>query len=371
MVVGAIAIVGGLLYAKQDSLLYFPEIGGIPRRPSDNPRGYRSPQERRIPFQDVYIECADGVTIHAWLLQYQPAAQQPHNPNHIPTILFFHGNAGNIGLRLPNAEQMIHYLHANILLVEYRGYGHSDSVTPNEAGLRLDAEAAYRWCLQNDQLNHHLLFVFGRSLGGAVAFHLAQYAQDQLQRPLAGLIVENTFTSISDMVDHLMPFLTPIKPLVLKIGWDSSKLVPKLTSCPMMFLAGTDDQIVPHAHMKRLVELASTSNPSNLVRVHIIKGGTHNECWLQGGPTYWSDQRQFLHQAMELAHQLAHAESNISSDSDSVPDGTENALLHQHYRPGDNSVIPTMSTRLVDLAKDAMTHKGVMMNNPSANKKKE
>jgi hypothetical protein len=129
--VGLVAILGGVLYVKQDSLLYFPEIGGIPKRPSQNPKGYRSPGERQIPFKDCNILCSDGVRIHAWLMTYDKNA---------PTIIFFHGNAGNIGLRLPNAIQMRSYLHCNVLLVEYRGYGESDNVPPSEEGLKLDAQ---------------------------------------------------------------------------------------------------------------------------------------------------------------------------------------------------------------------------------------
>jgi hypothetical protein len=131
VVIGLVAVVGGLLYAKQDSLLYFPEIGGIPKKPSDNPKGYRSPGERNIPFKECDIECSDGVHIHAWLMPFDRNA---------PTIIFFHGNAGNIGLRLPNAIQMRSYLECNMLMVEYRGYGESDNVPPTEEGLKLDAE---------------------------------------------------------------------------------------------------------------------------------------------------------------------------------------------------------------------------------------
>jgi pimeloyl-ACP methyl ester carboxylesterase len=119
-------------------------VGGIPRRPRQNPRRYRSPQEHDLPFESHKITCSDGVMIHAWLiLQPQPTTST------VPTILFFHGNAGNIGLRLPNAVQMYQHLKCNILMVEYRGYGDSDSVAPSEAGLKLDAEASLRFALDH------------------------------------------------------------------------------------------------------------------------------------------------------------------------------------------------------------------------------
>lgn len=98
---GVLALAVALLYVKQDSLLYFPEIGEVPRRPSMNPRSYRSPSEYNIPFESHMIQCADGISIHAWLLL------QKDSTDKVPTILFFHGNAGNIGLRLPNAQKNV------------------------------------------------------------------------------------------------------------------------------------------------------------------------------------------------------------------------------------------------------------------------
>ncbi|KAL7425787.1 hypothetical protein ACHAXH_000139, partial [Discostella pseudostelligera] len=152
-----IVIVAIVLYIKQESLLYFPSIGGVPRRPGQNPRRYRSPDEHGIPFETHLIPCADGTVIHSWLL-YHPRTSAKYNDNRPaaadataasttpatrPTIIFFHGNAGNIGLRLPNAIQMYHTLNVHVWLIEYRGYGDSDDVTPNEMGLKMDAEAVW------------------------------------------------------------------------------------------------------------------------------------------------------------------------------------------------------------------------------------
>jgi pimeloyl-ACP methyl ester carboxylesterase len=269
IVVGLVAVLGGLLYVKQDSLLYYPEIGGIPRRPSQNPRRYRSPDEHQVPFEDHMIRCDDGVRIHSWLM-LRPGA----DPNaKKPTIVFFHGNAGNIGLRLPNALQMLQYLDAHVFLVEYRGYGESDDAVVNEAGLNLDAEAALKFIRTRPNVDPNQIFIFGRSLGGSVAFHLAQYAQ-QNNIPIAGLIVENTFMSVAAMVDVLMPYVAPFKNLILRIRWDSGIIVPHLTT-PILYLAGSDDQLVPHEHM---LELYKRSKSSRLLQMHIIQGGSKSIC---------------------------------------------------------------------------------------------
>ena len=87
LVLGLGSVVGVLLYFKQDSMLYFPEIGGIPRRPNSNPRRYRSPAEHQIPFEDNRIECSDGVMIHSWLLLREEG--EPNSTSRVPTIIFF------------------------------------------------------------------------------------------------------------------------------------------------------------------------------------------------------------------------------------------------------------------------------------------
>ncbi|KAI2504481.1 alpha/beta hydrolase [Fragilaria crotonensis] len=365
VVAGLITVAVGFLYVKQDSLLYFPEIGGIPRRPRQNPRRYRSPQEHDLPFESHKIRGSDGVSIHAWLvLQPQPTTTTA------PTLVFFHGNAGNIGLRLPNAVQMYHYLKCNILMVEYRGYGDSDSVTPNEAGLKLDAEAALHFVHDHALLDSSQIFLFGRSLGGAVAFHLAQYSeqQQQLQQyanlEVAGVIVENTFLSISLMVDHLMPLVAHVKGLVLRIGWNSQHIAPTLKT------------------------------PILLARLHVVENGTHNETWMQGGQKYWDRIARFMAQVKALppqppGHAAAAAAvgrtsvssmSDISLGSEFMPaattlTGTSTTRTTVHM--GDASApalstagIPIMPTSLMNMAKEAVCMT-TTTSNMSNNKKKE
>ena len=358
VVAGLAAVVAGLLYAKQDSLLYFPAIGGIPKRPSQNPRRYRSPAEHNIPFETNMITCQDGVDIHSWLLLHPDSRRERR-----PTIVFFHGNAGNIGLRLPNAIQMYRDLGANVLLVEYRGYGDSDDVPPSEPGLKLDSEAALRFISDHPSIDSSRIFIFGRSLGGAVGFHLAQYAE-KTSLQVAGIIVENTFTSISDMVDHLMPYVKLFKPLVLRIGWDSSRIVPNIRA-PTLYLAGSADELVPHEHMRKLYKASNKS--SMLARMHVIPGGTHNETWMQGGREYWDRIRSFFAEA--LAIQAGGGSLRSLNTMEDVPiDGPNNSATSvgmgsdTETRTGS---IPLMPTRLVDMAQS------VVSGTSTASKKKE
>jgi len=242
------------------------------------------------------IKCVDGITIHSWLL-YHP---ENNAQEKLPTIIFFHGNAGNIGLRLPNAIQMYHYLNANILLVEYRGYGDSDDAKPTEAGLKLDAEGVTAYINKKNlpNVDPRRIFVFGRSLGGAVAFHMAEYAQKSQFPLLAGLIVENTFLSISEMVDHLMPYVAPFKLLILRMHWNSGKIASTIR-IPTLFLAGAKDTLVPHSHMLELYNRMKSSKVDNLVRLHVVQDGTHNETWLQGGRSYWKAINRFIEEVFQ------------------------------------------------------------------------
>jgi hypothetical protein len=285
VVVTGVVLVLGLIYAKQDSLLYIPQVEGLPGENELNPPGYRSPAEYNVPFETHMIPTGDGNAIHSWLLLHPRSKQDG-----LPTIVFFHGNAGNIGIRLPNALELYN-LNANVLLVEYRGYGDSSpGVDPSEAGIKSDSTKALEFILNHPSINPQRVFIFGRSLGGAVGFHVAQHAQEN-GIPLAGLIVENTFVSIDRMVDALLPFLSPVKSLLLKNRYDSSKIASQL-KLPILYLAGEEDEIVPHSQMMELYQSSLQSNKH--ATMHVVKGGMHNDSWLRGGKAYWNAIRDFM-----------------------------------------------------------------------------
>ena len=174
---------------------------------------------------------------------------------------------------------------ANILIVGYRGYGHSEGI-PTEEGLKIDSLAILDWALKNNQINKSKIFIFGRSLGGAVALYLATHRKEHIQ----GLILENTFTSISDMVDQIFPYICVLKSLVLRINWNSKELITKLEH-PMLFISGRNDQIVPPIHMDNLFNLAKKSKYTDMFRIEF---GTHNESWLMGGDEYYTRIREFI-----------------------------------------------------------------------------
>ena len=348
----ALASIGvGLLYHHQDKLLYFPTVQGLPKRTKDNPKGYRSPAEHHYEFEDHFIQSPDGVKFHSWLIFPKHHTIKKSDR---PTVIFFHGNAGNIGLRLPNAMQMCDILSVNVLLVEYRGYGNSpgNSVKPSEAGIKRDSESVLHYCLSElkDKIDVTKLFVFGRSLGGAVGFHLALYAEQQ-QMPLKGLMVENTFLSISDMVDQVLPFLTPIKAFVLKLDWNSAKLAPQLKQTSIFYIAGLQDELVPHSHMTTLHSLSQKQQAQHsniVVHWHAVPTGTHNDTFMRGGKAYWDAMRLFMQQALK---------NNFQINSVNVP-----------QTPVDEA-IPIMPGNLFGIAKEALSNGNGNEENGSSKKK--
>ena len=109
----------------------------------------------------------------------------------------FHGNAGNIGHRVPIAKVLEENIGCNVLMLEYRGYGLSTG-TPDEEGIRIDAQTALDYIRHQKETQGGKIIVFGQSLGGAVAIQLV--AKNQEAGDIAGMILENTFTSIREMI---------------------------------------------------------------------------------------------------------------------------------------------------------------------------
>eukprot|EP00667_Euglena_gracilis_P014990 EG_transcript_15556 len=260
----------------QDSLLYFPLLPENATVCVSDPSewGFQSWDELRIVTEDKTV-------LHGYFLKQEKDWTEAF------TILYFHGNAGNIGHRIPLALALHRTAGCNAVMVEYRGYGLSGG-RPSEAGLKQDARAALQHVHSLD-INKKAVVVMGTSLGGAVALHLAATAT----HPVAGVIVENTFTSISAMVDvlwveYVKPNVRPIvyqtltplalycfKPIILHIDWNSLQVVPTI-AIPILFLSGKRDELIPPAQMHRLYVSASRSPRKLFVS---LPAGTHNDTW--------------------------------------------------------------------------------------------
>jgi pimeloyl-ACP methyl ester carboxylesterase len=237
----------------------------------------KTPAIFQLPYADIYvsIESPNGQKerIHGWWI-----------PTHTPsdkTLLYLHGSALNIGANVDHARRF-HNLGFSVFLVSYRGYGLSDGEFPSEAQMYADAEAAWNYLVKQKHINPDRIFIYGHSIGGAIAIDLATRHPDA-----AGLIVEATFTSIFDMARLKYRYrLLPIG-LIVEQRFDSQKKVGHL-KIPALFIHGTKDGLVPPEMSRRLYE--KTSSPKQLT---FIKGGGHNNSAAVGGEEYLRSIRQF------------------------------------------------------------------------------
>ncbi|XP_072175950.1 protein ABHD13-like [Diadema setosum] len=250
-----------VIYNMQDFLLYFP----------DNPKMSTvfvpSAAILDLPYENLSIKTSDWVKLSAVLLK-----QPPERASRSPTILFLHGNAGNLGHRLFNAKLLYTMCQCNVLLLDYRGYGRSEGV-PSESGLYIDAQSTLDYLHTRRDIDPSQIFIFGRSLGGAVAIDVASEKRN-IGR-LKGLLVENTFTCIQEMGSHLFSSAVRWIPLCLvKNKFLSYKKVSSIHTATL-FLSGTADELVPPKMMKDLFMRCKGPKKS----MYCFTGGTHNETW--------------------------------------------------------------------------------------------
>ena len=260
----AVAVVLVVLTALQSRFLYFPSREMV-----------ASPADAGMAYEDVRMTAEDGVTIHGW---WMPAPDAP------ATVLFLHGNAGNVSYWL-DAVRGYRALGWNVLLIDYRGYGLSDGA-PSEHGTYLDAKAAWRHLIETRGIDRSRIVVVGRSLGGGVALGLLQDF-----RP-AGVILEATFTSIPDMVAHVMRF--SLLGALMRIHYPNLERVRGI-DVPVLVVHSPHDDLVPFAHGRALFEAAP--EPKRFLE---IRGG-HNEGFYEASAEYLRGVREFVEQIIPPA----------------------------------------------------------------------
>jgi len=294
------------LYVNQGAMLYHPAPPGLPfKRTSSNPPPYHSPGAAAwgggLSYAVLSLRAADGVRLHGWFVRARappglaPPAAAARFARGAPTLVFYHANAGNLGLRLPNVAVLALQARVNVLIFDYRGYGDSDDAVIDEPGLTADGVAALRAALARADADPARVFLFGRSLGGAVALAALAAAPAADRAAVAGVILENTFTSIADMVDHVLPAIAWLKPLILRIRWDSLAAVPAVAA-PVLFISGDRDALVPQRMMRRLHDAAAAAP---LREFYSVPGGEHNDSFQKGGAEYVLRLLAFMTRALQ------------------------------------------------------------------------
>ena len=273
---------GAALYIMQSKFLYRPSRE-VPY----------TPDELELPFEEVVFKSEDGLDLSGW---YIPAASPVDTKagsikaDNVPTtksaenstftVLFCHGNGGNIMHRLDSIN-IFYKLGVNCFIFDYRGYGGSEG-KPGEAGTYLDAAAAYKWLTEEKKIEPEKIIIFGRSLGGSIAAQLAGKVEAR------ALVVESTFTSYADIGRKFYPYM-PVR-WFAKFSYRTIDYI-KEAHCPVMLIYSRNDEIVPFEFGQELYEAAN--EPKEFVEIF----GSHNDGFLVCGDIYrkaWKKWLKFL-----------------------------------------------------------------------------
>ena len=258
-----LAGIAALLYASACGYMWATQMEQV-FEPS--PVLQTTPERMGMKYQELHIPVGHGAgqgELDAWWVPVTPEA---------PTVLYFHGNYRNIGNNLDHTQRL-HQMGYNVLLADYRGYGRSTGGKPSEAKVYEDAETVWQYLIKQRGANPARTFIYGHSLGGAIAIDLAVHHPEA-----AGLITESTFTTMQAMGEKDYGFL-PIG-LLLTQRFGSLNKVPQL-KLPVLFIHGTWDKKVPVEMGKQLY--AAAPEPKKLL---LIEGGEHNNSGVIGWVEY-------------------------------------------------------------------------------------
>lgn len=254
-IVAAVFIVAYLRYFEHRSL-YFPtrelEI---------------KPDSMGLRYEDIYFNAQDGTRLNAWFI---PAKDSEF------TILFCHGNGGNISHRIDKIT-VLNSLGPDVFIFDYRGYGKSCG-RPSEKGFYRDADAAYNYLVSAKNIRPEKIILYGESLGGAVAIDLAA------RKEVRALITESTLTSTKDVAKAIYPFFPSF---LISSRFDSAEKIKKVT-IPKLIMHSQADEIIPFSQSRRLFELAPEP------KKHLRLIGGHNTCYVDSKALYISGIDRFL-----------------------------------------------------------------------------
>ena len=244
----AVAITAGCatLDAKQREWIF---------QPSDRSWGGAQSTED---MQDVWIEFQSATTGRAERLH---SLWMPQQRAGAPVLLYLHGARWNVAGSSGRIRRM-HELGFSVLAIDYRGFGKSSAGLPSEASSAEDARAAWQWLAA--QYPNRPRYIFGHSLGGAIAIELARQVQDE-----QGTMVEGTFTSIPDVVSTFRWGWLPVSPLITQ-RFESVRKVGEIGS-PLLVVHGSEDRLIQPELGRKLYEAAQ--EPKQFV---LVEGGSHH-----------------------------------------------------------------------------------------------
>ena len=213
-------------YIFQRNLLYHP-----------NENNY-SNDKLTSHLKKIKVRTKDNIELEAWF--------HNKNSNDYKTILFLHGNTGDLENRIYKINHFVD-MKVNFLIIAWRGFN-GNKGKPTEKGLYEDAISAVRWLKSNGVIENKII-LYGESLGTAVAVEIAQ------NKNFAGLVLESPFTSMSATGKEKYPFL-PIN-ILLKDKYESDKKIKNI-KIPILIMHGKVDNIVPFYMGKKMFDLANS-----------------------------------------------------------------------------------------------------------------
>ena len=256
LVLAGSLLMGGIGLPFEERFIYFPARALV-----------ATPADVGLPFEEVRFG-EDG-RLHGWFI----------SGSRDITILWFHGNAGNISHRVELLARLHRALGVNLFIFDYQGYGLSGG-RPTERGTYADARAALAYLRTRPEVDPRRIVYFGKSLGGAVAVELAT-----AEIPYR-LIVQSSFTGIRDLARLHYPFL-PVHGL-LRTEYPSIERIGSVQA-PILVAHGDADDVVPVDHARRLYEAAAEPK-----RLEVVRGARHPDVLSAGGDCYLALLRAFL-----------------------------------------------------------------------------
>jgi fermentation-respiration switch protein FrsA (DUF1100 family) len=226
-----------------------------------------NPRYIGLAFEDVYLNSEDNIRLNGWFIPAENARR---------TILFLHGNAGNLSHRLEKIT-ILNKLGVNIFIIDYRGYGRSQG-KPDEAGIYLDARAAYDYLLKERKVAPEQIILYGESLGNAVVIDLAA------EKKVGGVIIESGFSRGRDVVKSVYWF---VPNFFFSNAFDSLSKIKKVSG-PKLFIHSRNDEIVPLRLAQKLY--AAADGPKEFVEII----GSHNTAYMDSKDEYTSGLASFI-----------------------------------------------------------------------------
>lgn len=253
----AVGATSAWLYVAQDRMIYITSRTVA-----------ATPADAGLAFEEVDLLTGDGVRLHAWFI---PAADP------IATVLYAHGNAGNISHRLDTLAGL-NRLGLDVFIFDYRGYGRSEG-SPDEQGTYRDVRAAWDYLTDIRAVPANSIILFGRSLGGAIAAWLSSQVEH------GALIVDSGFSSLPDVAADHYPWI-PVRHLA-RSRYDTLSYVRE-TRSPVLIAHSRGDEIVPFTHGERIYEAAA--QPKTFIEL----SGGHNTAFSGRGPAYIKGLQAFI-----------------------------------------------------------------------------